>query len=933
MGRDVASLKGRKIFLLDAMALAYRAHFIFINRPLVNSKGQTTSAAYGFTSALLKLIEDHKIKDVAVVFDVMEEGGTFRDELYEDYKATRDPPPKELLANIPLIKAVVDAFGILILEQGGVEADDVIGTICKQAEERGGECVIVSPDKDFKQLLSPGVTLFRPAYRGEEFDPHTDKSFREQYGVGPERFTDILALMGDSADNVPGVPGIGEKTATKLVQEYGDIESIIEHAADLKGKKAREGMLMHAEDARLSKQLVTIKTDVPLDFSWQDLELSVPELDTIRRIFDELEFHTIRDRTERILGNKPPIGTGKHQADLFASDDDGASPQNYAVADASFDAETVDYSFIKTKSDLKVLVDGLASSNAISFDTETTDRDAMWASLVGISITDRAEYARYIPVPLADGTNLEVIAKALQPLFESDTLKLGQNLKYDILVLQRHGISVNGPLFDTLIAHYLIAPEEPHNLDSLALKYFGYKTMTFESIVGTGKDAVSIRDVPLDKVSDYACEDADIVFRLHEKLRDQLIKNDLLEIAEEIEFPLIPVLARMESTGIRVDEKILADISKQMELDIASLQQQIFSVAGREFNIGSPAQLAEILFDELKLPVISKTSKGKASTKESVLRELATEHELPALILDWRQLAKLKNTYVDTLPKLVHPETGRIHTQYNQIVAATGRLSSQNPNLQNIPIRTDRGREIRSAFVPEEKWKLLSADYVQIELRILASMSGDQALMDAFESGEDIHTSTASRVFGIDRAEVTRAQRSKAKEVNYGIPYGISAFGLALRLRCPRAEARDLIDSYKRSYPEVTRFLHEQVVKAREHGYSETLLGRRRYVPAINARNRNERSAAERIAVNMPIQGSQADMIKIAMINLSERLNAENLEARLLLQVHDELVLECPPDEMEQVMAMVKDEMTNALPLEVPIDVEVQAGGNWMEAH
>ena len=914
------------------MALAYRAHFIFINRPLVNSKGQNTSATYGFTSAILKLIEDHKIQDVAVVFDVMEEGGTFRDELFEDYKANRDPAPKELLANIPLIKEVVEAFGIPIIERGGVEADDVIGTICRDAEGRGGECVIVSPDKDFQQLLSPAITLFRPAYRGEHFDPTTETSFREKYGVEPSQFIDILALMGDSADNVPGVPGIGEKTAMKLVQEFGDVETIIENADGLKGKKAREGMQNHADDALLSKELVTIKTDVPVEIDWSSFSIGTPNIDAVMRVFDELEFQSIRGRAQKILG-KEKSGGGKAQPDLFGAPEEPDRADSQPVLEPSFDPATVDYGFVNSLNDLKRLVADYLEAPVLSFDTETTDKDPMWASLVGVSLSIKKNTARYIPVPLPDGTQVDEVASALQPLFSTDSMKVGQNVKYDILVLQRHGVMVTGPFFDTLIAHYLIAPEEPHNLDSLARKYLDYRTIPYEAVTGSGKNAVSLRDVEISKVSDYACEDADIAFKLFEILGDELLRNDLSQIAEEIEFPLIPVLASMEATGIRVDESVLKKISTTMGKDIDALEADIYEIAGREFNIGSPVQMAEVLFEELKLPVISKTSTGKASTKETVLRELSTEHELPAIILDWRQLAKLKNTYVDTLPKLIHPETGRIHTQYNQIVAATGRLSSQHPNLQNIPIRSERGRKIRSAFVPKEGWLLMSADYVQIELRILASMSGDDALIDAFESSEDIHTSTAARVFGIDRAEVTRAQRSKAKEVNYGIPYGISAFGLAVRLRCPRSEAKELIDNYKRSYPEVTRFLHEQVVKARELGYSETLLGRRRFVPSINARNRNERSAAERIAVNMPIQGTQADMIKIAMIRIDEQLREARAQARLLLQVHDELVLECPRDEVDSIRNLVVDEMSNALPLNVPIDVDVHAADNWMEAH
>ncbi|NNE33762.1 MAG: DNA polymerase I, partial [Rhodothermales bacterium] len=583
--------------------------------------------------------------------------------------------------------------------------------------------------------------------------------------------------------------------------------------------------------------------------------------------------------------------------------------------------------------ELDALVTALSAVDRFALDTETTDVHAMWASLVGLSFGIEEGVAWYVPTPLPDGSSTEDVLNRLAPALTAEALKIGQNIKYDVVVLARHGASVSGPFFDTMVAHYLLAPEEAHNLDALARSFLGYRTIPITDLIGTGRTQLSMRDVSPQQVCPYACEDADIALRLATVFEDRLAENDLDDIATSMEFPLIPVLSTIEHCGIRVDADVLAEISAEMGSDIERLQAEIYEAAGGEFNIGSPAQLAEILFDKLGLPVVSRTSTGKASTRENVLRRLATEHELPALILDWRELSKLKNTYVDTLPELIHPETGRVHTEFNQTVAATGRLSSSNPNLQNIPIRSERGRVIRRAFVAGDGMRLMAADYVQIELRILASMSEDQALIKAFVDGEDIHTSTASRVFGIDPKDVTRSQRSKAKEVNYGIPYGISPFGLAQRLRCPVDEAKTLINDYHKSFPAVSQFLTRQVELARELGYAQTLLGRRRFVRAIDARNRMERSAAERIAVNMPIQGTQADMIKIAMIRIQERLETEKLPARMLLQVHDELVFEVAPKAADELAGLVEKEMVEALPLNLPVEVEINVADNWLDAH
>lgn len=928
----------RTLYLLDAMALAYRAHFIFISRPLINSKGQNTSATYGFTSALLKLIEDHNIENMVVVFDAPGEGGTFRDDLYPEYKAHRDPPPEDLISNLPRIKEIVKALDIPVAEVEGVEADDVIGTLARQAERDGADVVIVSPDKDFQQLLSEKICLFRPAYRGESFDPVTESSFKEKFGLNPEQFIDVLALMGDAADNVPGVPGIGEKTALKLLIEYQTLENVLSHAEEITGKRAREGLLNHSDSAILSKQLVTILTDVPLDLSWTDFLRQSPDLQRIKELFREYEFTTLYQRILRLFESDGKLGEtqtedDKVQGDLFGPARQPSPDAEILDAYNRYDEDEVTYTLISHLEQLSRRVDRLLEEESISFDTETTSTDAMMASLVGISLSTKPREAWYIPTPMPDGTKTEIVLDTLQPLLGNTSLKIGQHIKYDYVVLARHGLEVKGKLFDTMVAHYLVSPEDPHGMDALARRYLNYEPIPISSLIGKGKGERSMRDVPMSEVSPYACEDADITLRLASVMTQALSDGGVTNIAEDIEFPLIPVLADMEMTGVLVDPDVLSELSEQMSVEIDSFERQIHEAAGESFNIASTQQLGKVLFEKMGLPVISKTSKGKPSTRESVLRQLATEHELPGLILDWRELAKLKNTYVDSLGALIHPETGRIHTSYSQTTAATGRLSSTKPNLQNIPIRTARGREIRRAFIASQGFMLMSADYAQIELRILAALSDDAALKKAFSEGADIHSTTAALVFGVPVDEITREQRAKAKEVNFGIPYGISPFGLAQRLRCPLDEARELIESYHKSYPDVTKFLALQVAKAQEWGYVETVLGRRRYVPDIHARNRSVRSFAERVAVNMPIQGTQADMIKLAMIRIHNTIKRENLKSRMLLQVHDELVFEVVPDETTTMKALVEKEMVNALPLEVPIEVEINTGPNWLEAH
>ena len=914
----------KTLYLIDAMSLAYRAHYIFISRPLINSKGQNTSAAYGFTNSLLKLIDDHAIEHAAVVFDEGEED-TFRKEIYEDYKAHRDPPPDELLENLPYIKKIVEAMDIPVLEVPKVEADDVIGTLAKQAESDGADVVIVSPDKDFKQLLSEKVSIYKPAKGDQDFEILTGETFRDEYELDPVQFIDMLALMGDDSDNIPGVYGIGEKTAQKLLREYDSVENLIEHADDLSGKRAREGMQEHAEEAELSKRLVRIRTDLDVGLDWHQLRRRDPDEAALRALFRELEFESLLDRMDI---------DGEVEADEEAAEDPALEFDFGPYEEVQeLDPDAVDYDVVQNADELRAFADALDAHDRYAFDAETTSTDPMYASLVGLSFSWAEQQGVYVPTPLPDGTATEAVLEVLGPRLEADTTKVGHNLKYDLLVLRRHGVEVGGPLVDTMVAHYLVAPEENHNLDDVARSTLNYKMVPIADLLGDGEER-SMRDVAVEDAAPYACEDADIALRLADALEDRLAEDRLLEIAEDMEFPLVRVLAEMEHVGITVDIDVLDEISARLQEELDDIEATIYELAGTEFNINSRQQLAEVLFDTLDLPVVSKTPTGKRSTKESVLEELSTEHEIPGLVLDWRSTYKIKSTYLDALGELVHPETGRIHTSFNQTRTSTGRLSSSDPNLQNIPIRTEVGREIRRAFVPREGWTLMAADYAQIELRILASMSGDEAMQETFRTGGDIHTDAAARVYDIDPDAVTSDQRRKAKEVNYGIPYGISPWGLAQRLRMPVDEAQALIKQYRKSYAGVSQLLNELVEQAQENGYAQTLLGRRRYLPDIDHSNSNRRSAAERVAVNMPIQGTQADMIKIAMNRIHERLSAEDWDAEMLLQVHDELVFELPPDEVADGREMVEREMRDALPLEdVPVVVDIDVGDHWLDAH
>ncbi len=922
----------RTLYLIDAMALAYRSYYVFISRPLINSKGFNTSASFGFTNSLLKLVEEHQMDHVAVVFEG--EGVNFRNEIYPDYKANREEQPEEITGNLPFIRRIVEAFDIPVLEAPGVEADDVIGTLAARAAGEDAEVVIVSPDKDFKQLLGPRVSIFKPARQGESFDPITDASFREETGLDPLKFIDMLALMGDSSDNIPGVPGIGPKTAVKLLQKYESVENLIDHADELTGKRAREGMQNHAEDARMSKKLVRIRTDCDVGVDWHQLRRQKPHREKLEGLFRELEFNSLLRRVQddgvffSFDGQEGGKTAAQKIIDPLKAVDFGAFEETCA-----YDSEQAEYVIIRNRFELDQLAESLAQKDRFALDTETTSTDAMMASLVGASFSWERGKGFYVPSPLPDGTSEQEIITLLRPALTSDAEKIGHNIKYDMTVLAQHGVEVGGPIFDTMVAHYLLSPDAGHSLDDVALDCFNYRMKPIEDLIGKGLDQLTMRDVLIEEAGPYACEDADIAFCIADGLKRALEVVELDKIAYEMEFPLVRVLTDMERRGIRVDEDMLGELGAMLDKELEVLQRDILVLAGESFNINSTQQLGEILFEKLGLPVKTKTSTGKPSTKESVLKDLAVEHPMPGMILDYRELAKLQSTYVSALVALVHPVTGRIHTSFNQTVAATGRLSSSDPNLQNIPVRTETGREIRKAFVPKVGWMLMSADYVQIELRILAAMSGDENMKEAFARGEDIHTDAAARIYGIKPGAVTREQRRKAKEVNYGIPYGISPWGLSRRLRLPMGEAKKLIDTYNRSYPAVARYLNAQVETARRMGYAETLLGRRRYLPDLRSKNARSRGFAERAAVNMPIQGTQADMIKIAMVRLRERLLDEKFESRMLLQVHDELVLEAPEGELDAVRELVREEMAGALDLDVPIAVDIGVGGNWLAAH
>jgi len=930
-----------RLFLLDGMALAYRAYFSFITRPLINSKGENTSAIYGFVTALMKILDEEKPEHVAVVFDTKEP--TFRHALFSAYKATRQKMPEDMAAQMDRLKDVVRAFNTPLLELPGFEADDIIGTLARRAEKEGVLTMMVTGDKDFMQLISPLIKMYKPGKSGGDPEIVEEPAVMEKFGVTPDRVIDVLGLIGDKSDNVPGVPGVGEKTAIPLVQKYGSMEELYAHVGEIPQKGLREKLIANRETAFLSKHLVTIDTAVPIEIDFHSLRAARRDTPRLIRLFGELEFKSLaaRLRDTEAFDDAPPAQAPAPEPDRAPGD---------------IGTDTHEYTCVTTARALDDLVRELMKSPLIVFDTETTSKDPLRAELVGISLSAGERRAWYVPVrwePLpGSGPGLfgaaperevnntagalprATVLGKLAPVFSSAEIrKAGQNIKYDMLVLMNNGLTVNGVSFDTMVASYVLRADGQHNLDALAREYLNYRMVSYEELVGKGKQARHITEVPLESVARYSAEDADMTFRIREKQIPRLKEMNLLGLCEEIEFPLIAVLARMELEGIGLDVPCLEDMSKDLERQIENLVTEIHRQAGEKFNINSTQQLGEVLFTTLKLPTVRKTKTG-FSTDVGVLETLHGMHPIIDSLLDYRQLTKLKSTYIDALPSLIHPLTNRVHTSFNQTVAATGRLSSSDPNLQNIPIRTEIGRSIRKAFIPRSRDSvLMSADYSQIELRVMAHMSADESMTAAFRNGEDIHATTASRVFGVPAAGVTPDMRRKAKEVNFGIMYGIGPFGLGRRLEIPQSEAKEIIVKYFERFPKVKQYINDTIAMARREGYVATLSGRRRYLPDINSRNQNIRGNAERQAINMPIQGTAADMIKIAMIRLDASIGKKKLKSRMLLQVHDELVFEVPTGEEKAMRALVTSGMQEAMTLSVPIRVDVGTGTNWLEAH
>ena len=937
----------KRLFLLDAYALIFRGYYAFIKNPRINSKGFNTSAIMGFTNSLFDVIRREKPDHLAVCFD--KDGSEARTEMFSDYKANRDETPEPIRESIPVIQDILRAMHIPVVECAGMEADDIIGTLAKQAEKENYKVYMVTPDKDFAQLVSENIFMYRPARMGNGIEiwgiPEVQKKFEVER---PEQVIDFLGMMGDSVDNIPGLPGVGEKTAKKFLKKYGSMEGLLENTDDLKGKM-KEKVIENAELGRLSKKLATIFTDCDVKFHAEDYELSMPDTDKVQEIFEDLEFRRLKDQfiklfsgeddsTPTQVSNSPSARqnaqtAGAGQFSLFGGD--GEDIERTSSRTNLADTEHF-YQSLNSEMARKLFLDKLLKQKSVCFDTETTGLNPLEAELVGIAFSWEAGKGFYLPFP-DNKEEAQNLIEELRPFFEDEKIeKIGQNLKYDIKVLDKYNIEVKGPVFDTMIAHYLINPDMRHNMDVLAETYLNYTPQPITDLIGKkGKNQGNMRDVPLEKQTEYAVEDADITFQLKNLFEKELAEAETKKLFNEIEIPLVEVLADMELEGINLDEAYLKSLSDALTSDIKDLEEKIYAEAGEEFLISSPKQLGIILFEKMELvKKPKKTKTGQYSTSEDVLSVLADEHAIIQHVLDYRGLVKLQNTYVDALPNQVEKTTGRVHTDYVQTTAATGRLSSNNPNLQNIPIRTERGRQVRKAFVPrDENYVLLAADYSQIELRIIAALSKEDNMIQAFKEGEDIHASTAARVFNVPLEEVTREQRSNAKTVNFGIIYGVSAFGLSNQTSLSRSESKDLIDTYYKTYPKLSSYIADQVEFARQNGYVSTVLGRRRYLKDINSRNQVVRGAAERNAVNAPIQGSAADIIKIAMIKIHKRLKEENYKTKMLLQVHDELVFDVYKEELEKVQEMIKTEMENAYQLEVPLEVDLGIGQNWLEAH
>ena len=918
-----------KLFLLDAYALIYRAYYAFIKNPRINSKGMNTSAVMGFVNTLNEILTKEHPTHIGVAFD---HGKTFRDEAFPAYKAQREEMPEDIRASVPVIKDIITAMNIPVLQADGFEADDVIGTLATKAGAAGIETYMLTPDKDYGQLVRDNVFIFRPRHGGG-YETMGPKEVNEKYGLSsPEQVIDLLALMGDSADNFPGCPGVGPKTAAKLISEFGSIDAMLANSSKIKGK-LREKVEGAVEDIRMSKFLATIRTDVPVELNLDALKLKEPDMKRLAEIFTELEFKSLLDKF--VKKPQQPQKTVNTQLDLFAE-----NPTNHSV-DAEFSKyESLkttphEYQLIETEEDARKIFDLFITKQILSLDTETTSVNPIDAELVGLSFAAEEGKAFYVAIP-AEREKAERIVNIFKPLYESpDILKIGQNIKYDMKVLMNYGVRLSAPMFDTMIAHYVLQPEQKHNMDILAETLLNYQTVHIDELIGPkGKGQKSMRDLSPASVCDYAAEDADVTLRLYNVLKPRLKEAGVEQLFYDIEMPLVPVLADMETTGVRLDTEALSETSKVLTERMKQIERNIYELAGHEFNIASPKQVGEVLFGEMKIvEKPKKTKTGQYVTSEEVLQQLRSKAPIVADILEHRGLKKLLSTYVDALPKLINPRTGHIHTSFNQAVTATGRLSSSDPNLQNIPVRGEDGKEIRKCFIPEPGELFFSADYSQIELRVMAHLSGDKNMIEAFREGYDIHAATAARIYKEKIEDVSRDQRTKAKRANFGIIYGITVFGLAERLEISRDEAKQLIDGYFETFPDVHAYMEKAKELAREHGYAETFFHRRRYLPDITSHNATVRNFAERNAINAPIQGSAADIIKIAMVKIYDRFRKEGIRSRMILQVHDELNFSVVPEEKEKVERIVLEEMQNAYPLQVPLVADSGWGKNWLEAH
>lgn len=923
----------KTLFLLDAYALIFRAYYAFIRAPRINSKGLNTSAAFGFVNTLLDIIQREEPTHLAVAIDFA--GPTFRNELYSEYKANRDATPEDIKKAVPYIRRILQAMNIPLLEKSGFEADDVIGTLALQAGKEGFDTYMVTPDKDFAQLVNENVKMYKPKSRGNEIEIWGPAEIKENFSVpDPINVIDILALWGDSADNIPGCPGVGEKRSKELVSKYHNIENIYENIDDFKGK-LKENLINFRSQVELARQLVTIHTEVPLDVKIDDFIRREPNMDDLQAVLEELEFRTL---LTKLVGKPASVKSAQPSQPSLFGDENRAVIEEEIISDNFKSLHDVPHSYYLVDNDMAIssLAMELSMQKEFCFDTETTGLNVREADILGIAFSWKAHEGYYLPISQDREEALKQLEK-LRGVFSNPSIcKIGQNLKFDILMLRQYGIQVEGPKFDTMIAHHLLHPELKHNMDYLSEVYLQYRPVSIDSLIGArGKNQGNMKDIDINEVKEYACEDADVTFQLMSILRKELEEAKLDTFFREVEMPLMDVLADMEERGVTIDLEVLKETAIDLEKRLATIEAQIIEMAGKEFNISSPKQVGEILFDHMEIEAkASKTKTGQYSTSEENLQKLRDKHPIISLILEQRGLKKLLSTYVYALPELVDKEDGRLHTSYNQAVVVTGRLSSSNPNLQNIPIRDDEGRVMRKAFVPGEKeWFFFSADYSQVELRLMAHLSQDEHLLSAFKRGEDIHSATASRVFDVSLEEVDGDMRRKAKTANFGIIYGISAFGLAERLTISRTEAKDIIDGYFENFPGVKAFMESCIASARDNGYVETLSGRRRYLPDIDSRNAVVRGVAERNAINAPIQGTAADLIKIAMVAIQKKFKSRNLKSKMLLQVHDELNFEVHPAELEEVKALVVEKMESAYQLSVPLVVETGVGKNWLEAH